>query len=143
MRRLLTVLLIGALVVGFLDAVALAASKTKAGEREYSWTTSGWAADEDCSKEDETDQNTTLQSVCWQPPARIVYRFVVPLGARLRGFSIDYNDLGGNGCLVEDMWAAKVAPRIVKVVFRHYGSDGNIYACNIHFVTIRYRVPTA
>jgi hypothetical protein len=129
--------------MGALDTVALAASKTKTGEREYLWTTTGTGDDEDCIKEDEADGNSSLWSVCFWHQARIAYRFLIPRRAKVTGFAVNRDEGDSLGCIVEDMWAVRTGPRRAKVIFIHGPgtSPGNRYGCNIHFVTLQYRVP--
>jgi hypothetical protein len=140
-RKRTIALLLGALVVGIADASALARTKSKTGEQEFSYVTG--VLDDDCTMKDETDPDSTLTSTCWWQHAKIIYRFLIPLRARLRGFSVHYygrNYGSTTGCLLLDTWATRYRRR-VSVHFSHHGADGNGNPCNMTQVAISYRVP--
>lgn len=131
-----------------LDASALAVIKSKVGEAEFAWSTTGTGTGDDaeCAKEDpETDAGRSLYSQCFSHSATVVYRFWVPAKARVRGFSFSFDGGGSfHGCYVLNTWVRRVSTHRVKVFFRHGVKylDGNEWACSIHSVTIRYRIPS-
>jgi hypothetical protein len=147
-KRLLIVVLLGALVVGIADASALALTKWKAGEQEYSYVTAppDEYGEEDCAKEDETDLNTSLSSACWWQSATITYRFLIPLRARLRGATVYYHGentdgTAGDSCRDERIWATRYQRR-VRVHFQHRGLGNYNWMCTIERVVIRFRFPS-